>query len=201
MATSGPGTPSSSVTAGDISFNPLSLMKDLGDILSGVNSDVSNIDKGKLTQAQATADISTYQQYLNDFPQYESFKETEYKTTENQTLADRLSAMGMRGIQTGGAGQATSGAAVYSGEKSLYDQGYTQLVNSLELEKTKAQGQLAVAQASLQEGKSTENAGIGGLIGGILGGIGGFILGGPAGAVAGYELGAGAGEAIGGAIH
>lgn len=200
MATSGPGTPSSS-TPSSSTTDPLDLLAlggDLGGILSGINTDFSNIQKGQLTQAQANADISTYQQYLNDFPQYESFKESEYKTTENQTLADRLAAMGMRGIQTGGAGQATSSAAVYSGEKSLYDQGYTALVNSLELDKTKAQGQLSVAQASLDQGKSTENSGIGGIIGGILGGIGGLILGGPAGAAAGYALGEGAGEFIGG---
>jgi hypothetical protein len=186
----------------------------IADILGKVNSDWSSYQQaellgtqGKLTEAEGNANQSLYEQYLKDFPTYEAAQENQYQVKEAQTLGERLVNMGMRGISTGGAGAATSGAAVYTEEKSLYDQGYQVLVNQLDLQKTEAQGKLAVAQATVQAAteeqdlaKKGQGGAIGGGIGTVLGGIAGAVIGSfipGAGTLAGAAIGADLGGALG----
>ena len=125
----GVGTVAGAIVGGALGF--------LGDIFGGT---------GQVAHAQAKADVSAYQTYLNQFPTYAAAKKEQYQAQEQQTLSDRLAAMDMHGIQTGGEGKATSAASVYTTEKSLWDTDYTQLVQSLNLEKTQAENQLEVAQ-------------------------------------------------------
>ena len=160
---------------------------DVGSFLTGVTQDIEGFEKGLTTATEGQANKDLYQKYLDYFPQYEATKEQEYQTNEAQTLGDRLAAMGMRGIQTGGTDQPTSGAAAYTAQKSLYDAGYQTLVNQLDLEKTSAQGKLDVANAQVTAGDVTTGAAIGGAVGSILGPVGtavGAAVGGIAGWVA-----------------
>lgn len=192
------------------------------DILKSVSDDYSKLQNatlteagGKLSLAEGKANKSLYEQYLSAFPQYAQQKEGEFKAVENQTLADRLAAMGMKGITTGGAGAPTSAATAYEGEKSLYDTAYETLTNQLGLEQTKAQGQLDVAnatidtaQATIDQSKKNQDSAIGGEIGTGLGALAGgligtFLLPGVGtvgGAAGGSEIGNALGEFIGGLI-
>ena len=145
---------------------------DVGSFLTGVTQDIEGFEKGLTTATEGKANQDLYQKYLDYFPQYEATKEADYQTQEAQTLGDRLAAMGMRGIQTGGTDQPTSGAAAYTAQKSLYDEGYTTLVNQLDLEKTSAQGKLDVANAQVTAGDVTTGAAIGGAVGSIFGPVG-----------------------------
>lgn len=158
---------------------------DVGSFLTGVTTDISNIEQGLVTASEGHANKDLYQKYLDYFPQYAATKEQEYQTKEAQTLGDRLAAMGMRGIQTGGSDQPTSGAAAYTSQKSLYDAGYQTLVNQLDLEKTSAQGKLDVANAQVTAGDVTTGAAIGGAVGSIFGPVG-TAIGAGIGAVAGW---------------
>ena len=124
-----------------------------GGLVQALSGDTEAVEKAQVEEVQATSDISTYQSFLNNFSGYASAKESAYSTEEAQTLSDRLASMGMKG-QSGAGGTSAGGA--FTAEKSLWDQGYTQLVNSLTQEQTKAQGELNVAEASLTEAKSTE---------------------------------------------
>ena len=144
---------------------------DVGSFLTGVTSDISGFEKGLTTATEGQANKDLYQKYLDYFPQYAATKEAEYQTQEAQTLGDRLAAMGMRGIQTGGADQPTSGAAAYTAQKSLYDAGYETLVNQLDLEKTSAEGKLDVANAQIQAGDVTMGASGGAAAGAAIGSI------------------------------
>jgi hypothetical protein len=137
------------------------------DLLTDLFGDKSATKAG---HQAAESDMAVYQKYLDFFPQYSEAKKTEYKTGEAQTLGNRLAAMGMRGIDTGGSGQPTSSAAAYTQQKSLYDTGYEVLVNQLELEKTKAEGQLEVAKATADATQTGGLFGHGGFLGLGLGG-------------------------------
>jgi hypothetical protein len=166
---------------------------DVGSFLTGVTQDIAGFEKGLTTATEGKANKDLYQKYLDYFPQYEATKEQEYQTKEAQTLGDRLAAMGMRGIQTGGTDQPTSGAAAYTAQKSLYDAGYETLVNQLDLEKTSAEGKLNVANAQIQAGDVTMGASVGAAagaaIGSIIPGIGtviGGAIGAGVGALAGW---------------
>jgi len=191
--------------------NPPDATTAIAEILKGLNSDFSNFQsaelmgiQGKLTETEGKANQSLYETYLSEFPQYASAKANEYQTTEAQTLGDRLAAMGMRGITTGGGTGPTSGALVYGSEKSLYDQGFTALINQLNVEKTTAEGKLQVANATIQAAqaeqdlaKHNQESAIGSGIGTVLGGIAGAFIGGPAGAIAGASIGGGIGAWLG----
>lgn len=137
----------------------------IGGLIGGTIGAIANLADGgdptvKLEHAQAGADISTYETYLAQFPGYAQAKEQEYQAKQNQDLGDRLAAMGMRGIRaTGATGEPTSAAVVYQEQKSLFDTGYQQLVQSLNLEQTDAENKLKVAQATL------DNTNTGGLFG------------------------------------
>jgi len=123
------------------------------DISGAATTAEDTYQTAKLQETEAQANIGIYQQYLSAFPGYAQTKETEYKTQEAQDLADRLSTMGMRGITTGGG---TSGAAAYGTQQSLYEQGYTNLVQQLNLEQGTAQAKLGVYKASLTEAQKAE---------------------------------------------
>jgi hypothetical protein len=178
-----------------------SFLKGIPDITSGLSTFTQGLTtqaSGSLTEAQGEADTAIYTQYLKDFPQYETYKETQYQTQENQTLADRLANMGMRGQTVGGAGAPTSAAAAYTGEQSLWDQGYTTLQNQLGLQQTEAEQKLKVATATTTAGQTEQGVGeaemiIGGAEAGA--GIGAAIgsFGGPLGTFIGGAIGAGVG--------
>jgi len=140
-----------------------SFLKGVPDITSGISAFTQGLTEqasGTLTQTEGEADTAIYSQYLTAFPQYETYKENQYQTEENQTLADRLSNMGMRGQTTGGdGGGTTSAAAAYTGEQSLWDQGYTALQDQLSLSQTEAQQKLNVATATTDAGKTEAGAG------------------------------------------
>jgi hypothetical protein len=169
-------------------------LKNTPDLLGGLDLFTKGITEkasAALTIAEGEADTAIYSQYLKDFPQYETFKEGQYKAEENQTLADRLAKMGMRGQTTGGAGAPTSAATAYTGEQSLWEQGYQTLQNQLALQKTEAQQKLNVATATTQAGKTEQvMGGIGEALGAIETGAGiGSLIGGVPGALIGGSIG------------
>jgi hypothetical protein len=139
-----------------------SFLKGIPDLASGLSDFTKGLTEqasGALTTAEGEADTAIYTQYLLAFPQYETYKKGQYKTQENQTLADRLANMGMRGQSTGEAGDTTSAAAVYTGEKSMWDEGYQVLTDELALQKTEAQQKLNVAQATIKAGQTEGGVG------------------------------------------
>jgi len=137
----------------------------LQDIFGGQQSAEDAQRAAEHTAAKSV--VSTYQTYLDQFPAYAAAKEGEYQTQEAQTLGDRLAAMGVRGQTSGGAGPATSAGSFYTAQKSLFDTGYQQLVQSLNLEETKAQNQLKAAQAAADatRGRTSGLFGHGGFLG------------------------------------
>lgn len=168
-----------------------SFLKGIPDITNGLSTFTQGLTtqaSGALTEAQGEADTAIYTQYLKDFPQYETYKETQYQTQENQTLADRLANMGMRGQTVGGAGDPTSAAAAYTGEQSLWDQGYTTLQNQLGLQQTEAEQKLKVATATTTAGQTEQGVGaaeqllgateVGAGVGFAVGGVPGAVIGG-----------------------
>ena len=182
----------SSVAGGDPNYDspsdPEKFQFDVGSFLTSTASDIEGFEKGLTTTAEGKANKELYQKYLDYFPQYAATKEQEYQTKEAQTLGDRLAAMGMRGIETGGAGQPTSGAQAYTAQKSLYDSGYQTLMNELDLEKTSAEGKLDVANAQITAGDVETGASIGAAVGAGIGSIipgFGTVIGGAVGAIVG----------------
>ena len=171
-----------------------SFLKGVPDITSGISAFTQGLTEqasGALTEAEGEADTAIYSQYLTAFPQYETYKENQYQTEENQTLADRLSNMGMRGQTTGGdGGGTTSAAAAYTGEQSLWDQGYTALQDQLSLSQTEAQQKLNVATATTTAGQTEQT------VGGVQEALGATATG----AVIGNMIVPGVGALVGGAI-
>jgi len=159
-------TGAADLTAGIVSGNPASIATGAADVLTGLITDLSGGSATTQVQhAQAESDISTYEQYLKDFPQYQATAEAQYTANEGQVLGGQLAAMGVRGGSETTAEGVTSAGAAYGGEKSLYDQGYTELSNQLQLEQTKAQGQLAVAQSTAENTQTGGLFGHGGFLG------------------------------------
>jgi hypothetical protein len=143
------------------------------DIFGAGTSASNTYQQATLQAAEANANIGLYQQYLNAFPGYASNQEQMYKTEEAQTLGERLQNMGMRGIS---GGKGTSAAAGYGTQQSLYEEGYNNLVTSLQLQEAEAQTKLSVYQASLTNAttaqKNAENS-----VGGFFDQLGNWISG------------------------
>lgn len=123
----------------------------------------------KVGIAQATAEVSSYQDYLAKFPAYASYREGAYKNAEKNILGQQTAALGLARTQAAASGSiALAGTSINVAEstaskhiqeaQSLYDQGFTQLTNQLDTQKKTAESQLGIYQLTLSTLQGKEAA-------------------------------------------